>query len=269
MGRFDLTIQNMSKGYNLDPLSNEYSRNLGETYGLVRDYNKAIAQFKKVIELSPDMSLPKAELALNYALKGDLKTASEIMDKINDKNYIDIMSNVKAYIYILNRQFDIAINELRSIDKPYETGQFRFTPKDEMLGLIYKYKSELVLSKKYFEAAKSELEKMLKVTPQDERLHSSLGIVYAGLGMNDKAVVEGKRGIELLPLEKEAYRGYFRQLDMAIIYTLIGDNNNAFKQIDFILSIPGDFSVSLLKLDPVFDSLKNLPGYKAIINKYE
>jgi tetratricopeptide (TPR) repeat protein len=110
---------------------------------------------------------------------------------------------------------------------------------------------------------------MLKSSPQDERIHSSLGITYAGLGLRDKAIFEGKKGIELLPLEKEAYRGYYRQWDLAIIYTLLGDNDNALKQIDYILSIPGEFSVNLLKLDPLYDSLRGLPGYKAIINKYE
>ena len=83
-----------------------------------------------------------------------------------------------------------------------------------------------------------------------------------------KAIAEGKKGIELLPLEKEAYRGYYRQLDMAVIYTLVDDTEKALKQIDFILSIPGSFSVSLLKLDPIFDSLRHLPGYSAIIEKY-
>jgi hypothetical protein len=110
---------------------------------------------------------------------------------------------------------------------------------------------------------------MLRDSPNDERLHSSLGIAFAGLGLKDKAIAEGKKGIELLPLEKEAYRGYFRQWDMAIIYTLLGDKDNALKQIDFILSIPGSFSVNELKLDPLYDSLRNLPGYKAIISKYE
>jgi hypothetical protein len=71
-----------------------------------------------------------------------------------------------------------------------------------------------------------------------------------------------------LPLEKEAYRGYYRLWDLAEIYTLLGDKENALKQIDFILSIPGAFSVNQLKLYALFDPLRNLPGYKAIIDKY-
>ncbi|MGE5811124.1 MAG: tetratricopeptide repeat protein, partial [Ignavibacteria bacterium] len=135
-------------------------------------------------------------------------------------------------------------------------------------GLVYRYKNEPELSKTYFESSRLLLEKMLKENPNDERLHSSLGIVYAGLGENEKAIAKGKKGTELLPLEKEAYKGYYREWDMAIIYTLIGDFNSALRQIDFILSIPGPFSLNQLKLDPLFDPLRNLPGYKAIVAKY-
>ncbi len=269
MGNFNLAIQNLIKGSSLDPLSTEYSRNLGETYGLVRNYEKSVEQYQRVIDLIPDMSLPKAELAQIYVLwKGDLKTAASLMKKITDNNYIDVMQNYDAYLNILERNFDEAINDVKEYNKPFESGQFRYISKNLMLGLIYKYKNEIKLSDEYLDSSRVELEKMLKGAPKDERLHSSLGITYAALGLNDRAIAEGKKGIELLPLEKEAYRGYFRQLDMAVIYTLIGDKDNALKQIDFILSIPGTFSVSLLKLDPIFDSLRILPGYKAILEKY-
>ncbi|HEY6906681.1 MAG TPA: tetratricopeptide repeat protein, partial [Ignavibacteriaceae bacterium] len=269
MGNFNLSIQNNLKSVSLDPLSIEYSRNLGETYSLVKEFNNSVKTYNKVIELSPDLGLAKAELAQNYIFwKGDTKTAKQILSGINDDNYLDVMINLPVYIDILDRDYDNALKVLKSSARPYETGQFRYTPKYLMLGLIYKYKNEPALSKTYFDSSRTELEKMLKETPMDERLHSSLGITYAGLGLNDKAVYEGKKGIEILPLEKEAYKGFYRQWDIAIIYTLIGDYNNALKQIDFILSIPGAFTISILKKDPLYDPLRNLPGYKAVIQKY-
>ncbi len=269
MGKFDMSIQNMLKGERLDPLSIEYSRNLAETYGLVKDFNNTVKYYKRVIELSPDMSLPRAELAQHYlSMKGDIKKAEEIMAEIKDNNYLDVMFNLPVYLNILKRKFDKAATELKSYKRPFESGQFRYTPNDQLLGLIYKFENQQEISRGYFDSSRVELEKMLKESPQDERLHSSLGITYAGLGLNEKAIAEGKKGIGLLPLEKEAYRGYYRQWDFAIIYTLIGDYNNALKQIDFILSIPGTFTTSILKLDPLYDPLRNLPGYKAIIEKY-
>ncbi len=269
MGQFDKCIQNMLKGVSLDPLSIEYIRNTGETYALMRDYSNAVKYFKKAIELSPDVSALKVIEADYYILwKNDLQTASRILNDVKDYNYLDITPNIPVLVDILKRDYNKALIDLNLPGREYETGQFNYTLRSQAAGLIYKYKNEPEISKTYFDSARVQLEKMIREHPEDERFHSALGITYAGLGLKDKAVSEGKKGIELLPLEKEAYKGYFRQLDLAKIYVLIGDNNNALKQLDFVLSIPGSFSVNLLQNDPLYDSLRDLPGYKAIVQKY-
>ncbi|MCW9066330.1 MAG: hypothetical protein OQJ78_08520, partial [Ignavibacteriaceae bacterium] len=269
MGNFNLSLKNQIKAYSLDPLSFELGRNIGETYGLIRDYANTDKYYKHVIELNPDRSFPKIELAQNYInWKGDIKSASELVNAIKENDYLDLMPNYSVFVDVLERKYDKAIQKMISINRNYETGQFRFTPKNQELGLIYRYKNERGLSKAYFDSSRVLLEEMIMKNPQDERLHSSLGITYAGLDFKEKAIAEGKKGIELLPLEKEAYRGYYREWDMAIIYTLIGDYDNALKKIDFILSIPGAFSVNQLKLEPLYDPLRNLAGYKSIVEKY-
>ncbi len=269
MGKFDLCLESLLKGETFDPLSTDYKRNTGETYGLLRDYGNAIKYFDKAIELSPDLNDLKVEKAYNYILwKGNTKIASQILSEIKDNSYLDIVGNIPVLIDILDRNYDKALVDLNASGREYESRQFNFTPRTQIAGLIYKFRNQSALSKAYFDSSRVELEKLIKENPLDERFHSSLGITYAGMGLNDKAVSEGKKGIELLPLEKEAYRGYYRQWDLAKIYVLTGDYNNALKQIDFILSIPGAFSVSLLKLDPLYDSLRDLPAYKAIVQKY-
>jgi len=269
MGNFKLALQNMLKGLSLDPLSNEYAFNTAETYYLLRDYPNANKHLKQNNDLNPGNIYNRILFAQNYIdWKGDTKTASDIMRGSKEGEYLDAVVDINVLIDVLNRNYDRAIQKLKSSKIDYESGQFRYVPNDLEAGLVYKYKNEPGLSKTYFESSRILLEKMLKENPNDERLHSSLGIVYAGLGENEKAISEGKKGIELLPLEKEAYKGYYREWDMAIIYTLTGDYNNALRQIDFILSIPGAFSVNQLKLDPLYDPIRNLPGYKAIIEKY-
>jgi non-specific serine/threonine protein kinase len=269
MGNFNLSLQNQLKGAELDPLSVEYAHNIAETYGLLRDYYNAERYFKRDIELNPDLDFPRAGLAENYIdWKGNLAAAEEIVHQAKSYDYLQLSFNIIVYIDILNRNYDKAIKDMNSSHHEFEVGQFRFTPRTQVLGLIYKFKNDPAKSKLYLDSSKIQLEKMIKDNPQDERLHSSLGITYAALGIKDKAIYEGKKGIELLPLEKEAYRGYYRLWDLAEIYTLLGDKENALKQIDFILSIPGAFSVNQLKLYALFDPLRNLPGYKAIIDKY-
>lgn len=269
MGEFENGIQNMLKAVKLDPLSIEYTRNTGETYALLREYGNAIKYYKKAIELSPDVSAFRVTEA-NYLLlwKDDTKAASQVLSEVNDNNYLDVTPNIPVLVDMINRNYDKALRDLNTSGREYETGQFNFTPRTQMAGLIYKYGKQSALSKAYFDSSRIQLEKLIMANPGDERFHSSLGITYAGMGLTDKAVYEGKKGIELLPLEKEAYRGYYRQWDLAKIYVLTGNYDQALKQIDFILSIPGAFSVNLLKADPLYDPLRSLPGYNAIIQKY-
>jgi Flp pilus assembly protein TadD len=269
MGSFKLALQNMLKGLSLDPLSTEYLFNTAETYSLLRDYPNANKYLKQNNDLNPDNIYNRIYFAQNYIdWKGDTKTAADIMRESKEGDYLNAVFDINVHIDVLDRNYDRAIQKLKSSKIDYESGQFRYVPNDLEIALIYKYKNEPGLAKTYFESSRILLENMLKENPNDERLHSSLGIVYAGLGENEKAIAEGKKGIELMPLEKEAYKGYYREWDMAIIYTLIGDYNNALKQIDFILSIPGAFSVNQLKLDPLYDPLRNLSGYKTIFEKY-
>ena len=136
-----------------------------------------------------------------------------------------------------------------------------------MIGLIYKYMGERELSKKYFDSATVQLLKILKMKPGDNRLHFALSKSYAGLGNLKEAINEVNRGIELVSCI-DGNSNFIRSSSLAPVYILAGDFDNALKQINYLLTNPTGFSVNILKLDPLYDPLRNLPGYKNIINKY-
>ena len=94
------------------------------------------------------------------------------------------------------------------------------------------------LAKKYYESARVVIEDQLKEQPDDTRLFSALGLVLAGLGKKDEAIKEGKRATELLPITKEAWRGWHRELDLAKIYTMVGEYDLAIDKLEYLLSIP-------------------------------
>ena len=72
-----------------------------------------------------------------------------------------------------------------------------------------------------------------------------------------------------MPLEKDYYRGIFMLENMARIYTMVGEYDEAIRILDQLLSIPSLLSVNLLKKDPVWEPLWNLPGFTAIVEKYQ
>ncbi len=104
--------------------------------------------------------------------------------------------------------------------------------------------------------------------PHDYRIHASLGNALAGLGQKEEAIAAGKRAIELMPVEKDAYIGPQYIFDLARTYTLLGMQEEALAQIDLLLSIPAKFSVELLETSPRWDTLRDHPRYQEIVDKY-
>jgi tetratricopeptide (TPR) repeat protein len=127
--------------------------------------------------------------------------------------------------------------------------------------------NENELAKKYYDEARSILESKIKQQPDDARFHSALGIAYAGLGRKQDAIREGKIGVNLLPITKEAMRGYRRVSDLARIYVMVGEFDLAIDQIEFLLSIPGELSIPLLRLDPVWAPLREHPRFKKLLQE--
>ena len=66
-------------------------------------------------------------------------------------------------------------------------------------------------------------------------------------------------------MSKEAIRGFYRAKDLAQIYAMVGEHDMAIDQIKFLLSIPGELSIPLLRLDPTWDPLRNHPRFKKLL----
>jgi serine/threonine-protein kinase len=128
--------------------------------------------------------------------------------------------------------------------------------------------NEPELSHNSFDSARILLEKEAEEQPDDPRTHSWLGIVYAGLGRKEEAIREGKLGTELYPVSKDAYWGPWYVSYLAQIYVMVGEYEEALDQIEYLLSIPTSLSVALLKLDPLWNPLRNHPRFKRLLEKY-
>lgn len=117
----------------------------------------------------------------------------------------------------------------------------------------------------YYESARNILESKIQERPEDARLHSSLGIAYAGLGRKQDAIREGKLAVELLPVARDAWKGLYRIEDLARIYVMVGEFDAAIDQLEYLLSIPGELSIPLLRLDPAWDPLRDHPRFKKLL----
>ena len=56
---------------------------------------------------------------------------------------------------------------------------------------------------------------------------------------------------------------------MASIYIMAGEYDNAVDELELLLSIPSWTSANMLRLDPLYKPLHDLPRFKAILAKYD
>jgi TolB-like protein/tetratricopeptide (TPR) repeat protein len=130
---------------------------------------------------------------------------------------------------------------------------------------LYHLRGNRVRSAIYADSARIALEEQSRAAPEDAQRHVLLGVALAYLGRKAEAVREGRRGVELLPLSRDAYTGAYVQLQLARIYMLLGEQDKAMDQLDPLLQMPYYLSPGWLRIDPTFDPLRKHPRFMKLV----
>lgn len=106
--------------------------------------------------------------------------------------------------------------------------------------------------------------------PDDADLHLALGFAYAGLGKKAEAIAAGERAVALMPVAEDALTGADMLSYQAQLYMRVGQPEKAIALIDRVLSMPAGvvLSSAVLRLDPLWDPLRDDPRFKAVLAKY-
>jgi hypothetical protein len=102
----------------------------------------------------------------------------------------------------------------------------------------------------------------------DARYHSSLGLAYAGLGLKADAIREGRLATELCPVSMDSWSGTDFRRELARVYVMVGEQNLALDEIEFLLATPNRWtSAALFRLDPRWDALRNNPRFDRLLDQ--
>lgn len=110
-----------------------------------------------------------------------------------------------------------------------------------------------------------QLESFLKEQPDNYLLLGDLALVNMGLGDKAAALALAQQAMTLLPLEKDAVDGPAPIEILARVAAQMGERDRAIAALEKLLSIPsegalasrGPLTHALLRLDPMFDPLRN------------
>jgi len=93
-----------------------------------------------------------------------------------------------------------------------------------------------------------------------------LGLIDAGLGRKEEALSEGRRAVELLPVEKDALVGPAMIKYLAMIAAWVGKKDLACEQLAIASRLPGGVTYGNLKLLPYCDPIRGDASFEKIVS---
>jgi len=270
-GKTDQTVEHYKRAFELSPQDASLPHEIGCAYMTMRDYEQAERYYDRSIAMAPDQNLAYICKTWNHWLwRGDMEGARRTLAAIPGRSgaYAHRPSGVvfeRFRLELFARDYEGALEKLEPADVAFDEGQWWFIPKALVKASTYRLMGDEERARAHFDSAVSLLEEEARQRPDDDRVHASLGIAYAGLGRKEDAVREGMRAVELMPISRNAVIGPYRVEDLAYIHALVGDVEEAVDRLEYLLSIPFWSSPEVLRLDPRWDSLREHPGFVRLV----
>jgi len=266
-GNYLEALANYKGAFELNPLSHPRAGDLAGTLGQLRRYPESEYYYDRAISLAPDESALycwKAHLYL--AWRGNTSEARKVLDEASQYVNLDNERVVRTLVRldVLDREYETALNRLPLESPTTDNSKIRNAMQ---YAEIYRYMGNKESAEGYYEEAQSILESKVKEYPKNGYYHSMLGITYAGLGLEEEAIREAQLGVELVPYDKDSQSHISGSRDIALVYLMVGQYDAAIEKIKYLLDKPGLLTIPLLRIDPVWDSLRDHSHFQNLIEQ--
>ena len=272
-GKWAESTANLEKAAALSPKDAFLLINLADNYRANRNFEKADKLYDRAIEAAPNSFGARAQKAMvAIELKGDFSVLEKELVLIPpgvDPEGLATLGRAKALM--LQRKFTEALAAVKQLPQDVFHDSTAPIPKGFLEGMLYTYLNDKQKAHSAFKSARGVAEQSLRESPDSPdsaARHGLLGQILAGLGQKEAAIAEGRRAVELLPESRDAFDGPNATVLLAQIYAQTGEADQALQLLDHSLNTPNGITVPILKLDPVWDPLRNDPRFQALVDKY-
>jgi TolB-like protein/Tfp pilus assembly protein PilF len=257
----------------LDPRNVSLLTQHAVSYMELRRFPEALRKLDQVLNITPDDQDTLAFKAGIAQAEGDLPRASALLAPLHPAASDTNALETQIYQAILERRPAPIIPRLKEIlAEPdpalgFLNGELRFC-----LGWVQEVSGDHAAAEESWRQARSELESFLKQQPDNYALLGDLALTNMFLGDKAAALALSERAMAANPIEKDAVSGPRPIEILARVAAQVGEPDRAIAALQKLLSTPYESALgttvpltpALLRLDPMFDPLRNDPRFQKL-----
>jgi serine/threonine-protein kinase len=271
-GHWEESTRNLERVVELNP------RDIGTlvlgvagNYSLLRRYTDAKAWSARALVFEPNDPFTKVWLAyLDFDWKADTQPLHQTIDSIRATNPAAVPSIAHFWLYCALAERDAAAAK----DALMAFGEEQIHFSDTVLfnhpfaeGVIARITKDDEKARSAFTAARAEQEKIVQAQPNYGPALCVLGLIDAALGRKEEALREGRRAVELLPVEKDSMNGAVMVRYFGMIAAWVGDKDLACEQLASVIRRPSGPTYGQLKLLQFWDPLRGDPCFEELVEE--
>lgn len=277
-GEWKRTLAEFQRAAELNPRDPLIPGEIGATYVPLRRWTDAEQALKRALAIDPHFGDAARLLAVTYVNStGDIPRARKVYEELQEERAINVNSSTgniadlighRVYLDVIDRHFADA---LKAWDVPFaNTPEGRLRQLEARVG-IQVLGAEDAVAGPECEQTRALLQARLAELPEDRDSLIALAWAYVCLGRNADALHVARQAVNSLPVEKDALSGPRLLVALAEIEARTGRPEEAVKILRQLLTAPAGevVSVARLKIDPVWDPIRDNPGFQKLLSEPE